>query len=94
MVTGGFQKNPFQFEKPCISGTNFLGSTFSISTSIGITLTYILGTIVTVNTVAWIFIGIAIIMCLGLYFIPESPHWLVQMGFSEEASKSLKVWNF
>ena len=68
-----------------------LGSLFAISLSVGMTLTYILGTLFHWITVASIFILMAVLECICLYFIPESPHWLATHGFIDEAVESIKI---
>ena len=69
-----------------------LGSTLAISISVGISLTYVIGALFHWVIVAWIFIGIATLMCVGLYFIPESPYWLVQQDYMDEARDTIKVY--
>ena len=70
-----------------------LGSTLAISISVGISLTYVIGALFHWVIVAWIFIGIATLMCVGLYFIPESPYWLVQQDYMDEARDTIKVYH-
>ena len=64
-----------------------LGSSLAIAISVGITLIYALGALLHWIIVAWIFIGFIVIQCIGLHFVPESPHWLMSQGFEEEAQQ-------
>lgn len=71
-----------------------LVSFFQLSIVIGILLTYIVNYVVSSDAWAWramFFYGIipAIILLLGLMFLPESPRWLILKGKTEQAIKSL-----
>ena len=66
-----------------------LGTAFAVSTSIGITMTYVLGTFLPWEIVCWTFVMVAVILALGLTWFPDSPVWLVQKGQLEKAAKSL-----
>ncbi len=67
-----------------------LGTILAVFISIGITLVYSFGAIFHWQIVSWIFIGLAFAMIVGLAYIPESPHWLVQKGYRDEAVQALQ----
>ena len=68
------------------------GSTLAVSINIGITLVYALGALTNSwIAVAWIFVGLVILQCFGLIFIPKSPQWLICKGRTDEAKQSLKM---
>ena len=58
-----------------------LGSSLAMSIGIGITLVYVLGAVFHWIIVAWIFIGLIVIQCIGLHFVPQSPQWLMGQGY-------------
>ena len=67
-----------------------LGSVLAISISIGICLMYLFGYFFPWIVVSWIFVGMVVTQCIGLYFVPESPSWLMGQNNVDEATKSLK----
>ena len=58
-----------------------LGSSLAISIGMGITLVYVLGAVFHWIIVSWIFIGLIVIQCIGLHFVPQSPQWLMTQGY-------------
>ncbi|CAH0548563.1 unnamed protein product [Brassicogethes aeneus] len=61
--------------------------------SLGMVIAYLKGWFLNWRTVAWYCNAYSIIPCLLIWFLPESPAWLVSKGKIEEASKSLKWIN-
>ena len=51
---------------------------------------YLFGYFFSWIVVSWIFIGIALIQCIGLCFVPESPSWLMSQNNIDGATKSLQ----
>ena len=73
------------------------GSTMAVCVSVGAFLVFAFdaalhGIADSWVIVAWIFIGIVIIQCFGLMFIPKSPQWLITKGRWDCAEASLKVY--
>lgn len=69
---------------------DIFGPVLSISINIGITLTYIFGSLLHWIIVAWLFLGFILIQCLCLCWVAESPQWLMAHGWPLEAEKSLR----
>lgn len=55
----------------------------------GIFVQFILGTFLTWRSVALVSCCLPIITIVGLFFVPESPYWLLTKGRVDEAKKSL-----
>ncbi|TYH99232.1 hypothetical protein ES332_A11G052600v1 [Gossypium tomentosum] len=68
-----------------------LGSVNQLSVTIGIMLAYLLGLFTNWRVLAVLGILPCLILIPGLFFIPESPRWLAQMGMTEEFEASLQV---
>ncbi|KAF8401593.1 hypothetical protein HHK36_012538 [Tetracentron sinense] len=56
----------------------------------GVSLTFIIGTVVTWRTLALIGIIPCIVLLLGLFLIPESPRWLAKVGHQKEFEVALQ----
>lgn len=56
-------------------------------------LTFIMGWFVSWRTVSWLSNIFVIVPCILVFFIPESPSWLVSKNRLEDAAKSLKWLN-
>lgn len=67
----------------------FLASIF-VSITFGLSLNYILNSLVTWRTMAIIMLLIATSGYIGTFFIPESNFWYLQQGDKEAAKKSIK----
>ncbi|KAB2002191.1 hypothetical protein ERO13_D11G047100v2 [Gossypium hirsutum] len=68
-----------------------LGSVNQLSVTIGIMLAYLLGLFTNWRVLAVLGILPCLILIPGLFFIPESPRWLAQMGMTDEFEASLQV---
>ncbi|XP_044475228.1 sugar transporter ERD6-like 6 [Mangifera indica] len=68
-----------------------LGSVNQLSVTLGIMLAYLLGLFVQWRILAALGILPGIILIPALFFIPESPRWLAQMGMTEDFESSLQV---
>ncbi|XP_027347953.1 sugar transporter ERD6-like 6 [Abrus precatorius] len=68
-----------------------LGSVNQLSITIGIMLAYLLGLFVNWRMLAVLGIIPCAILIPGLYFIPESPRWLAEMGMIEKFEASLQA---
>ncbi|KAL2333710.1 hypothetical protein Fmac_014923 [Flemingia macrophylla] len=68
-----------------------LGSVNQLSVTIGIMLAYLLGLFVNWRVLAVLGIIPCSILIPGLYFIPESPRWLAEMGMIEKFEASLQT---
>ncbi|CAH0549121.1 unnamed protein product [Brassicogethes aeneus] len=63
----------------------------SVFVSFGILLTCILGLWLQWRTMSLVFCGLIVLSFIGLFFVPESPHWLVVFkNDPNEAAKSLR----
>lgn len=62
-----------------------------VAYAFGILLTYSLGAVMHWRNVAWISIAIPCVTLTAIFFVPESPIWLVRKGRTEQAQRSL-VW--
>ncbi|KAL5995807.1 hypothetical protein ACLOJK_025877 [Asimina triloba] len=64
---------------------------FQLMICIGVSLTYILGTIVRWRILSLIGIIPSMIQILGLFFIPESPRWLANAGRQKDFESALRM---
>jgi len=62
----------------------------SVGVSLGVTIEYALGAVVTWTVLAGISAAIPILALILIIFIPETPNWLVNHGRREEAKEALK----
>ncbi|XP_030959925.1 sugar transporter ERD6-like 5 isoform X5 [Quercus lobata] len=58
--------------------------------SVGLALTYFIGTVVNWRTLALIGTIPSLVQLVGLFFIPESPRWLVKFGEEKDYEASLR----
>ncbi|KAL3031887.1 hypothetical protein AAZX31_02G053000 [Glycine max] len=68
-----------------------LGSVNQLSVTIGIMLVYLLGLFVNWRVLAILGVIPCAVLIPGLYFIPESPRWLAEMGMLEKFEASLQT---
>ncbi|XP_057421125.1 sugar transporter ERD6-like 6 [Lotus japonicus] len=68
-----------------------LGAVNQLSVTIGIMLAYLLGLFFNWRTLALLGVFPCAILIPGLYFIPESPRWLAEMGLMERFESSLQT---
>ncbi|KAK6131208.1 hypothetical protein DH2020_035048 [Rehmannia glutinosa] len=64
---------------------------YTLSVTIGIMLSYLLGLFVGWRLLAVLGILPCLILIPGLFFIPESPRWLAKMGMTDDFEASLQV---
>ncbi|XP_063922323.1 facilitated trehalose transporter Tret1-like isoform X2 [Zophobas morio] len=77
-----------------IARKDMRGSLISLApalTSLGMVLTFIMGWFMNWRQVAWLSTIFTLVPCFLVFFIPESPAWLVSKDKIEEAKKSL-MW--
>lgn len=68
-----------------------LGSVNQLSVTIGIMLAYFFGLYIKWRMLALLGVIPCAILIPGLYFIPESPRWLAEMGMTKKFEASLQV---
>ena len=74
-----------------MQGRETFGSTLAVSVNVGIALVYALEALLqSWVSVAGVFLGLVILQCFGLLFIPKSPQWLICQGREVEAEQSLR----
>lgn len=66
-----------------------LGSLLQLQITLGVLVPYALSGSLHLHYIEWICMGFAVIWAIGLYFCPESPEFLVDIGRDEEALKAL-----
>ena len=67
-----------------------LGAFTAIFLSLGILITYIIGAFVPWNVLAWILAAFPSLLFGSMFFMPETPSWLLSKNREEEARKSLQ----
>ncbi|KPM05562.1 Facilitated trehalose transporter Tret1-like protein, partial [Sarcoptes scabiei] len=67
-----------------------LGACFQLCVTIGILLVYLMGAYLSWKPLAAISMIPTILMSIFMFFMPESPSWLLSKGHTDEASKSLR----
>ncbi|XP_023702263.1 facilitated trehalose transporter Tret1-2 homolog isoform X1 [Cryptotermes secundus] len=67
-----------------------LSALASVGVSLGVTIEYALGAIVTWTVLAGISAAIPILALILIVFMPETPNWLLNHGRTEEAREALK----
>jgi len=67
-----------------------LSAVASVGVSLGVTIEYALGAVVTWTVLAGISATIPILALILILFMPETPNWLLTQGRTEEAKEALK----
>ena len=67
-----------------------LSAVASVGVSLGVTIEYALGAVVTWTVLAGISATIPILALILIIFMPETPNWLLTHGRTEEAKEALK----
>ncbi|KAJ9581437.1 hypothetical protein L9F63_023369, partial [Diploptera punctata] len=68
-----------------------LGSFLQLLVCVGILFEYCIGPYIDYNVLAFVTVTIPIAFAVSFFFFPESPYYLLQVGKTEEATKSL-MW--
>ncbi|XP_030766690.1 facilitated trehalose transporter Tret1-like [Sitophilus oryzae] len=97
-LTGGLLEAPTltylaEVTTPNLRGV--LASTSTVAIIAGILIEFLLGTFMDWRTVALVSCIVPILSCVCLFFVPESPYWLISKNRFEEAQKStawLRGW--
>ncbi|XP_017130872.1 facilitated trehalose transporter Tret1-2 homolog isoform X2 [Drosophila elegans] len=70
-----------------------LGTLFQLLLTIGILFVYVVGAVVPWTTLSMLCLLIPILLLIGLFFLPETPVYLLKRGDRAEANRSLKwLW--
>lgn len=91
-VFGGFGPPICQVYLAECADADFRGFTINVgyvSLSTGFLLTFALGAIMDWRNVAWTGIVFPMITLIGVFFLPESPVWLIRNGKIDQAYKAL-----
>ncbi|XP_017785422.1 PREDICTED: facilitated trehalose transporter Tret1-like [Nicrophorus vespilloides] len=91
-LTGGFLEAPVltyvaEIAQPNLRG--MLSSTSTLAVISGVLTMFCLGTFFHWRTVAFICTFFNVVSFILLFFVPESPHWLISKNRNDEAKKSL-----
>ncbi|KAF5278490.1 hypothetical protein FQA39_LY05979 [Lamprigera yunnana] len=73
-----------------IRGT--LGSFFQMCICLGIFLTYFVGALVSWVTLSWILTLVPVAFMFAMYFMPDTPTYLIKQGRTSDAEKSLRYF--
>lgn len=77
-----------EIAEPAIRG--LLTSCASLSVTLGVFVTYFLGSVVYWRTAALICLSVPVVTAIAICFVPETPLWLLSQGRREDAIKSLQ----
>lgn len=67
-----------------------LGSFTAIFLALGVLVAYVIGAFTEWDELAWILAAFPILLFGCMWFMPETPLWLLSKGREEEARKSLQ----
>ncbi|KPJ09279.1 Facilitated trehalose transporter Tret1 [Papilio machaon] len=92
-LAGGLLEAPVltyvaEITQPHLRGS--LSATSSMCVILGVFTQFLFGTLMNWRTVALVNISFTIVAVIALFFIPESPHWLISRNRDDEARKSLQ----
>lgn len=76
-----------RFSEPSTRG--ILVTYTNLGTSLGGSVVFFLNTLTEWRIVGLIIMGVPIVTVVALYFVPETPHWLLAKGRTEQAEKAL-----
>ncbi|KAF5284230.1 hypothetical protein FQR65_LT00230 [Abscondita terminalis] len=80
-----------EISRPDVRGS--LTSTCSLGASIGMVLVYFFGWYLNWRVVAWISVGYTAVFTIFLFFLPESPAWLISKNRTREAKRALEFFH-
>ncbi|KAF5284229.1 hypothetical protein FQR65_LT00229, partial [Abscondita terminalis] len=80
-----------EISRPDVRGS--LTSTCSLGASIGMVLVYIKGWYLDWRVVAWIAVGYTVVFTVFLFFLPESPAWLISKNRTRQAKRALEFFH-
>ncbi|XP_013179479.1 PREDICTED: facilitated trehalose transporter Tret1-like [Papilio xuthus] len=92
-LAGGLLEAPVltyvaEITQPHLRGS--LSATSSMCVILGVFTQFLFGTLMNWRTVALVNISFTIVAVIALFFIPESPHWLISRNRDDDARKSLQ----
>ncbi|KAJ6640243.1 Facilitated trehalose transporter Tret1 [Pseudolycoriella hygida] len=67
-----------------------LGTCFQLFLTIGILLVFVVGAVTTWVNLSWVCGVVPILFIIGMFFVPESPSWLVKRDRQNDATLALK----
>ncbi|KAK6915517.1 Major facilitator, sugar transporter-like [Dillenia turbinata] len=73
-----------------ITPKNLRGAFTTLMICCGVSITYLIGTIVTWRTLAIIGSIPCVLQIIGLFFVPESPRWLAKVGRGKDCEAALQ----
>ncbi|KAK5644661.1 hypothetical protein RI129_005961 [Pyrocoelia pectoralis] len=75
-----------------VSVRGTLGSFFQMFLCFGIFLTYLVGALLSWVGLSWVLLIIPILFAIAMYFMPDTPIYLIKCGRRSEAEKSLRYF--